>query len=471
MAVARNACASFIAGYLASTVTRAGKHSVELAADHRFDELTRPSAPVPDADSTTNFAAKRREMTGPYRARNPILLGALYTTNALASLLPARQKESAENRLLRVLKNWGHLGDVVTILPLLKFLEGHPRVEELGVLIESWSRAVVESSDIMARIHVIDHWTLDRSNKSIISKFLKYLSRYRDAVHELRECRYDMSIDTLASFPSSHGVTWSASIPRRVGFTSGGLGSCLTDPFDWTPDDRFMLDHQLELLTPLVGDLHPRSLPQSYPGFKSAVPEQLANTKPYIVINMGAQAVADLLDRNASSYDDLTVVMVTEPRPLGTAGAIRFARPNLRTDPVLVMNGDSFADTDLCAFVEHHRRAKAKATLLCAEVDNAGRYGRVALDADGRIRGFIEKDPNFHDRSAVSAGVYLFSARLLDEIASSNAASLESEVFGRAPAGSLDAFAGRFAFIDIGTPESLKLAERVFSAEFEDRPA
>jgi len=34
----------FIASNLASPVTRAGKHSVELAADHLFDELTRPSA-------------------------------------------------------------------------------------------------------------------------------------------------------------------------------------------------------------------------------------------------------------------------------------------------------------------------------------------------------------------------------------------------------------------------------------------
>ena len=138
-----------------------------------------------------------------------------------------------------------------------------------------------------------------------------------------------------------------------------------------------------------------------------------------IVLGLGhrAQAVADFLERNTSSYDDLTVVTVTEPGPLGTAGAIRFARANLRTDPVLVMNGDSFADADLCAFVAHHRRVPAKATLLCAEVDDAGRYGRVELDGEGRIRGFIEKDPDFHGRSAVSAGVYLFSAALLDEIA------------------------------------------------------
>jgi NDP-sugar pyrophosphorylase family protein len=192
-----------------------------------------------------------------------------------------------------------------------------------------------------------------------------------------------------------------------------------------------------------------------------------------IVLSLGhrAQAVVDFLDRHKSSYEDQSVVTVTEPRPLGTAGAIRFARPNLRTDPVLVMNGDSFVDADLCAFVAHHRRAQAKATLLCTEVDDAGRYGRIELDGEGRIRGFNEKDPDLHGRSIVSAGVYLFSATLLDEIAASSATSLEHDVFTRAPSGSLNAFAGRFAFIDIGTPESLKLAERVFTAKFEHRPA
>ena len=192
-----------------------------------------------------------------------------------------------------------------------------------------------------------------------------------------------------------------------------------------------------------------------------------------IVLGLGhrAQAVIDFLECNKSSYNDLTVVTVMEPEPLGTAGAVRFARPNLRTDPVMVMNGDSFADADLCALVAHHRRAKAKATLLCADVDDAGRYGRIVLDEKGRIRGFVEKDPDFHGRSAVSAGVYLFSAALLDEIAAGSATSLEHDVFGQAPPGSFAAFTGRFAFIDVGTPESLKLAEGIFDAKFRDRPA
>jgi NDP-sugar pyrophosphorylase family protein len=192
-----------------------------------------------------------------------------------------------------------------------------------------------------------------------------------------------------------------------------------------------------------------------------------------IVLGLGyrAQAVIDFLERNKSSYDDLAMITVTEPEPLGTAGAIRFARANLRSDPVLVMNGDSFADADLCAFVAHHRRVRAKATLLCAEVDDAGRYGRVELDGEGRIRGFIEKDPSFRGRSAVSAGVYLFSAALLDEIVAGGAVSLERDVFGQAASCSLNAFSGRYAFIDIGTPESLKLAERLFAAKFDHRSA
>jgi ADP-heptose:LPS heptosyltransferase len=177
----------------------------------------------------------------------------------------------------------------VTILPLLKFLELHPRVQELGVLIGSSSRPVLEGSDIAARLHVIDHWHLDRSNKSISRKIAQYLARRRSLVHELSQCRYDMSIDTFASISTTHGITWSAAIPRRVGFTSGGLGPCLTDPFDWVPNDKCMLDHQLELLKPLLGNLYPKHLPASYPGFEPALLENVLGSvkRPYLVLHMG----------------------------------------------------------------------------------------------------------------------------------------------------------------------------------------
>ncbi len=222
--------------------------------------------------------------------RNPLLVGSLYATDAFASLLPKRRQEIKKDRPLRVLvANWGHLGDVVTILPLLKLLERHPRVQELGVLIGGWSHSVLEASDIAARIHMINHWALDRSRVSRYRKFAQYARRRASLVHEIGRHRYDVSIDTFGSFPSTHGITWSASIPRRVGFTGGGLGPCLTDPFDWAPDDRSMLHHQLKLLRPLLGNGCPESLPACYPGFESPAPEQFLSVgkKPYIVVHMG----------------------------------------------------------------------------------------------------------------------------------------------------------------------------------------
>jgi NDP-sugar pyrophosphorylase family protein len=151
------------------------------------------------------------------------------------------------------------------------------------------------------------------------------------------------------------------------------------------------------------------------------------------------------------------VETVIEPTPLGTAGALRFARSALHSDPVLVMNGDSFVDADLGSFLTLHHAAGARGTLLCAEVDDAGRYGRVLLD-NARICRFVEKDPTFRGRAVVNAGLYLLSSSLIDEIAAGQAVSLEHDVFERLPAGSLAAYAGRFAVIDIGTPESLALA-------------
>jgi NDP-sugar pyrophosphorylase family protein len=179
-----------------------------------------------------------------------------------------------------------------------------------------------------------------------------------------------------------------------------------------------------------------------------------------IVLGLGhqAQAVVDYLSEHPS--EGLTVETVIEPRPLGTAGAIRFARAQLHSDPVMVLNGDSMADADLCAFLENHRTRGARGSVLCAEVDDAARYGRVLIDGNSMIDGFAEKDPAFGERALVNAGVYLMSAALLDEIAAGTAVSLEREIFERLPKNSLAAFNGCKNFIDIGTPESLALANQ-----------
>lgn len=155
------------------------------------------------------------------------------------------------------------------------------------------------------------------------------------------------------------------------------------------------------------------------------------------------------------------IVPVVEPAPLGTAGALRFARRSLTTDPVFVLNGDTFLDADIPGFVGRHRRAGAALSLLCARVPSVARYGSLELDAAGFVRRFVEKDAARDRPGLISAGMYLFSAAALDGVADGSGSSLERDVLERQPAGAIRAEVATGRFIDIGTPESLALAPAI----------
>lgn len=184
-----------------------------------------------------------------------------------------------------------------------------------------------------------------------------------------------------------------------------------------------------------------------------------------VVLSLGyrAEAVLAYLDRRTST--GVEFIPVIEPEPLGTAGAIRFCRGKLRSDPVLVLNGDSVADADLCQLLAAHRSSGNAGTLLCTEVEEPGRFGRIVLDSNGQIARFVEKDLSYGGRGLISAGVYALSATLLDKIAGGVTRSLEREVFASLPTSSLGVLAGNYRFIDIGTPESLAVATAFFAEE------
>lgn len=185
-----------------------------------------------------------------------------------------------------------------------------------------------------------------------------------------------------------------------------------------------------------------------------------------------AEAVVAWLAGAASSdrtYKGLTVTPVTEPEPLGTAGALRHVRPYLRPGPVVVMNGDTVVTVDFAALLARWAESKADIAIFCVHAADAGRYGRVTLTEDGWVAGFAEKEPNA-GAGMINAGVYVFSDAGLNAVATSDAVSLERDVFQRAPAGAIAAFSDRAAdgeagFVDIGTPEGLARARAMLRAD------
>ena len=51
--------------------------------------------------------------------------------------------------------------------------------------------------------------------------------------------------------------------------------------------------------------------------------------------------LSNLVEQHVKQRTDIEHIISCEPKPLGTGGAIKFAEQHFRSNPVLVMNGDS----------------------------------------------------------------------------------------------------------------------------------
>lgn len=167
------------------------------------------------------------------------------------------------------------------------------------------------------------------------------------------------------------------------------------------------------------------------------------------------------------SYGSLHLVYSQESLLRGTAGALRLALPFFKSDPVLVMNGDSFCEENLNAFYSWHCAQGANATLLLSKVPDTKRYGQVHTDRAGGVLKFKEKDEK-NRPGWINAGIYLISRSLLLTIPESFFVSLEKDMFPGWIGQGLYSYRSRGRFLDIGTPEGYSKAEIFFSLDTND---
>lgn len=161
------------------------------------------------------------------------------------------------------------------------------------------------------------------------------------------------------------------------------------------------------------------------------------------------------------TWGPLTLVYSQETSPLGTGGALRLALPLLDSNPVLVMNGDSFLATDLKVFWKWHKAVGAKATLLLTKQARTQRYGRVQMDSAGFVTSFQEKGEQ-EGPGWINGGIYLIQKDLLQTIPERVATSLEQEIFPSWIHQGLLGYCSEGLFLDIGTPEDYAAAELFF---------
>lgn len=112
-------------------------------------------------------------------------------------------------------------------------------------------------------------------------------------------------------------------------------------------------------------------------------------------------------------YSNLNFIV--EKDALGTGGAIRFASSFLKTENVLIMNGDSFCDYDLSKMLDFHLEKNSDLTILSVPVKNNNRYGSIHTDSNKRILAFNSNGAQ-SEESMVNAGVYIIRESLFESI-------------------------------------------------------
>lgn len=161
----------------------------------------------------------------------------------------------------------------------------------------------------------------------------------------------------------------------------------------------------------------------------------------------------------------MEVTCVRESELLGTAGGFLHAvrAQSLAPAAWLVLNGDSMVFADIGAFIDAFDAGAWDAAIMGLRVNDAARFGTLEVDEGGVLKRFAEKRAG---AGLINTGVYLFRHAFLEKFPSQGRLSFEIEVF---PA--LIARGARILvhpveapFLDIGTPESLALAEEFIVA-------
>ena len=114
------------------------------------------------------------------------------------------------------------------------------------------------------------------------------------------------------------------------------------------------------------------------------------------------------------------VEVAVQEEPLGTGDAVRSARAALEDfeGDVLVLNGDvpALRPETIRELVNTHRTSGAAATVLSFEPTDAGAYGRIVRDGDGKLARIVEAGDASPEELAlgeVNSGIYVFRAEKL----------------------------------------------------------
>ena len=171
----------------------------------------------------------------------------------------------------------------------------------------------------------------------------------------------------------------------------------------------------------------------------------------------------------------ISIVYSYEESPLGTGGAIRNALPKMREEDVLVLNADTYFDTDYRSLFQEQSGKRADMTIASREIEDVSRYGAIVKDTDGRILRWNEKQSGSGEtmpdsaetlarsgetapkRGEINGGIYVMKRSLIEKIPAGKQ-SLENDCIPvwLSHSVKIHALPSDGYFMDIGVPEDYR---------------
>ena len=165
------------------------------------------------------------------------------------------------------------------------------------------------------------------------------------------------------------------------------------------------------------------------------------------------------------NFEGIPLCYSVEDTPLGTGGAIKKGFKLVKTNDVLVLNGDTMLKMNYSPFFEFHLQSNSTFSMALKVMKNPARYGTVVIE-NTTIKGFNEKNPDLEE-GLINAGVYLLSKNIENHFPVVANFSFEKEILeSKASELLISGFTTDAYFIDIGIPEDYQKANLEFDALF-----
>lgn len=153
---------------------------------------------------------------------------------------------------------------------------------------------------------------------------------------------------------------------------------------------------------------------------------------------------------------NVKISYIKENEPLGSAGAIYYAKEIVGNRDVILIFGDVMFELDWKRFIEYHEEKGGLVTLLAHPNEHPFDSDLLIVEKDGRVSGIDSKNNvrDYYYKNCVNAGLSIFSNQLLDDIIEAKKIDYETQLVQPLMSkGQVYAYNTPEYVKDVGTPE------------------